>query len=123
LNARQPRRSRAIDLVAFSIWVSKQGKRLQATCSTFLGQEDVFLVSEAFRVSKGSYKLVDKNGVKIELSGSLAGRAGDAQLQASIGGNEGQLDVAGDFFFGVRRVKQLSPGSRSRATVPTSPIP
>jgi hypothetical protein len=100
----------ALDLLSFSLWATKQGKRLQAACNNLLGQEDVFMVSETFRISKGSYQLVDKKGGKIGLSASIAGRSGDGLLQASIGKN-GEVDIAGDFYFGVRRVKQLSPGN------------
>jgi hypothetical protein len=97
----------AIDFLAFSIWASNQGSRLQTACSNLLGQDDVFLVTESFRISKGSYQLLDKNGAKIGLSASVAGRSLDGQLQGSIGTN-GELKIAGDFYFGVRRAKLLS---------------
>lgn len=100
----------AIDFLAFSLWMNKQGKRLQAACSNLLGQEDVYIVSEAFRISKGSYQLLDKYGGKIGLSASVPGRSAEGQLEVSIGKN-GDISIAGDSYVGIRRVKQLSPGN------------
>jgi hypothetical protein len=102
----------AIDLLAFSIWLSKPGnlQKLPEACGTFLAQEDVYLVSEAFRVSKGSYELVDKNGAKLAVSVAAAGRSVSGEIGGSIS-SSGTLNVTEDFYFGVRRVKQLAPGS------------
>jgi hypothetical protein len=99
----------AIDFLAFSIWAARNGNRLQAACGNLLGQDDVYLVTETFRISKGSYQLLDKNGAKVELSASVTGRSLDGQLEGTIGTN-GELVIAGDFYFGVRRAKQISPG-------------
>jgi hypothetical protein len=100
----------AIDLLAFSLWMNKQGKRLQTACGNLLAQEDVFIVSEAFRISKGSYQMFDKFGGKIALSASVPGRSAEGQLDASIGKN-GEISIAGDSYAGIRRIKQLSPGT------------
>jgi len=67
-------------------------------------------VSEAFRVSKGSYELLDRNGAKVAVSAAAAGRSVSGEIGGSIS-SSGTLNVAEDFYFGVRRVKQLAPGS------------
>jgi hypothetical protein len=102
----------AIDLLAFSIWLTKPGnlQKLPEPCGTFLAQNDVYLVSEAFRVTRGSYDLIDKNGAKLAVSAAVAGRSIDAGIAGSIS-KSGTLSVTEDFYFGVRRVKQLAPGS------------
>jgi hypothetical protein len=99
----------AIDFLAFLMWVASNGNRLQAVCGNLLGQDDVYLVTEAFRISKGSYQLLDKNGAKVELSASVTGKSLDSQLEGTIG-TKGELVIAGDFYFGVRRAKMVSPG-------------
>jgi hypothetical protein len=99
----------AINWVRFTIWASKQGNRLEPACNKLLGQEDVFLVTEAFRISKGNYQLVAKDGAKIGLSASAAGRSLDGKLGGTIDAT-GELQISGDFFFAVRRAKMVSPG-------------
>lgn len=102
----------AIDLLAFSIWVTTPGnmQKMPAACGEFLARENVYLVSEAFRVSKGSYELVDKNGVKLAVSAApVPGQSIDAKTGISVS-STGTLIVTEDFYFGVRRVKQLAPG-------------
>jgi len=101
----------AIDLLALKIWLEMPAnkKNFPAACNDFLAQDDVYLVSEAFRISKGSYELIDKNGAKLSLNAAVAGKSIDADFSGSIGSN-GALAVAGDFYFGVRRVKRLASG-------------
>jgi len=74
-----------------------------------LARAGLFLVTETFRISKGSYQLVDKDGAKIGLSVSAQAGSLDGQLEGTIGRN-GELEILGDFYFGVRRAKQVSPG-------------
>jgi hypothetical protein len=93
----------AVDLRALAIWLAKPGapQRMPEVCNNFLAQEDVYLVSEAFRISKAVYDLVDKNGAKLAVAGAAFGRTG---LSSS-----GTLSVVEDLYVGVRRVKQLAP--------------
>jgi hypothetical protein len=94
----------AVDLDALTIWMAKPStaQRLPQACRIFLAQENIYLVSEAFRISKASYGLVDKNGAKLAVTGGAFGRPGS--------GSSGTLSVIDDLYFGVRRVKQLAPG-------------
>jgi hypothetical protein len=69
-------------------------------CSNFLDQEDIYLVSEAFRVSKARYGLVDKSGAKLAVTGGAFGQGSRSS---------GTLSVIDDLYFGVRHVKQLAP--------------
>jgi hypothetical protein len=103
----------AIDLLALSIWLTTPGniQKMPAACNEFLARENVYLVSEAFRVSRGSYDLVDKNGAKVAISAApMPGASVDAKGGISVG-STGSLIVTEDFYFGVRRVKQLAPGN------------
>jgi hypothetical protein len=93
----------AVDFDALMNWMTKPGsaQRMPQICNNFLAQEDIYLVSEAFRISKASYGLVDKNGAKLAVTGGAFGPAGSR--------SSGTLSVIDDSYFGVRRVKQLAP--------------
>src|SRR5262249_25287929 len=93
----------AVSLDGLTDWMAKSGaaQRMPQVCNNFLAEEDIYLVSEAFRISKASYGLVDKNGAKLTVSGGAFGQAGSR--------SSGTLSVKDDLYFGVRRVKQLAP--------------
>lgn len=93
----------AVDFDALTNWMAKFGTawRMPQVCNNFLTQEDIYLVSEAFRISKASYGLVDKNGAKLTVTGGAFGQGGSR--------SSGTLSVIDDLYFGVRRVKQLTP--------------
>lgn len=90
----------AVDFEALANWLAKSGaaRRMPQVCNNFFVQEDIYLVSEAFRISKASYGLVDKNGAKLKVTGGAFGQA-----------VSGTLSVMEDLYFGVRHVKQLTP--------------
>jgi hypothetical protein len=93
----------AVDYDALANWITKSGaaRRLSQLCYGFLVQDDVYLVSEAFRISKASYGLVDKDGAKLAVTGGAFGEVGAR--------SSGTLNVIDDLYFRVRRVKQLGP--------------
>jgi hypothetical protein len=92
----------AVDFDAFMNWLARPsaGPQMSRVCSNFLDQEDIYLVSEAFRVSKARYGLVDKNGAKLAVTGGAFGQASRSS---------DTLNVIEDLYFGVRHVKQLAP--------------
>jgi hypothetical protein len=93
----------AVDFDALTNWMAKPAaQRMPQVCNNFLAQEDIYLVSEAFRISKASYGLVDKSGAKLAVTGGAFRRADSS--------SSGTLSVIDDLYFGVRRVKQLAPG-------------
>ena len=93
----------AVDFDALTNWVARSSaaRRMPQVCNNFLGQEDIYLVTEAFRISKASYGLVDKDGAKLTITGGAFGQAGARP--------SGTLSVVDDLYFGVRHVKQLAP--------------
>jgi hypothetical protein len=93
----------AVDFEALMNWMARSdaARRMPQVCNNFLTQEDIYLVSEAFRISKASYGLVDKNGAKLTITGGAFGQAGSR--------SSGTLTVVDDLYFGVRHVKQLTP--------------
>jgi hypothetical protein len=108
--------SDAVDFDTLTNWMARSdaAQRMPRTCNEFLAQEDIYLVSEAFRISKARYGLVDKNGAKLTITGGAFGQAGSRSSST--------LSVVEDLYFGVRHVKQLAldlfnPGAGPR-TVP-----
>jgi hypothetical protein len=93
----------AVDFDALTNWMARSGaaRRMPQVCNEFLAQDDIYLVSEAFRISKASYGLVDRNGAKLTITGGAFGQAGSR--------SSGTLSVVDDVYFGVRHVKQLAP--------------
>jgi hypothetical protein len=93
----------AVDFDALADWLAKSAaaRRMPQVCNNFLAQEDIYLVSEAFRISKASYGLVDKNGARLKVTGGAFGQVGSR--------SSGTLSVIDNLYFGVRRVKQLTP--------------
>jgi hypothetical protein len=92
----------AVDFDALTNWIAKSGvaQRMPQVCNNFLAREDIYLVSEAFRISKASYGVVDKNGAKLAVTGGAFGQAGSRSSST--------LSVKDDLYFGVRRVKRLA---------------
>jgi hypothetical protein len=92
----------AVDFDALTNWIARSdaAQRMPRTCNDFLAQEDIYLVSEAFRISKASYGLVDKSGAKLTIAGGAFGQAGSRSSST--------LRVVEDLYFGVRHVKRLA---------------
>jgi hypothetical protein len=92
-----------VDFDALTNWMARSSaaRRMSQVCNTFLAQEDIYLVSEAFRISKASYGLVDKSGAKLTITAGAFGQAGSRSSDT--------LSVVEDLYFGVRHVKQLAP--------------
>jgi hypothetical protein len=93
----------AVDFDALTNWMARSGaaRQMPQVCNNLLAQEDIYLVSEAFRISRASYGLVDKNGARLTITGGAFGQAGSR--------SSGTLSVVDDLYFGVRHVKQLAP--------------
>jgi len=93
----------AADFDALTNWMARSdaARRMPRVCSSFLAEENIYLVSEAFRISKASYGLVDKNGAKLAITGGVFGQAGARSSST--------LSVIDNLYFGVRHVKQLAP--------------
>ena len=93
----------AVDFLALATWLADSGaaQRMPATCNAMLAQDDIYVIGEAFRVSKAVYDLVDRNGAKLAVTGEAFARAGSS--------SSGTLSVTEDVYFGVRHVRQLAP--------------
>jgi hypothetical protein len=102
----------AIDLFALRIWLATPGNRnrLGAVCESFFQQPNVYLVTESYRVSKGKYELLDKNGAKLSLK--VPANLLPVQLSASAGVTaDGSMEFNDNFYIAVRRAREITPGS------------
>lgn len=113
----------ALDFIAFSIWMSDPAnlKKLPQACTELLSQPNVFLVTEAFRITKGAYEFKDATGAKINLKLPVG-----TPLNLGAGlkvGSNGNVVFEDDTYFAVRRVKQVALGSFGTLGAPPETVP
>lgn len=101
----------AVDLLKLMIWLTDpdNADRVPAFCQEWLKQEDIYLISEAFRVSRGSYRLRDENGAELSLedSGMLSGILKlDAAAKAKWT-SAGLLEITEPVYIAIRKVRKL----------------
>lgn len=96
----------AFRLLKFKVWLEnpKNRAKISPVCMNQLLQRDHYLVTEAFRVSKGRYTLLDKTGAAIKLKAPALGELLQLQpdLKYEISG-EGSLIIEQRVCFAVRR--------------------
>lgn len=104
-----------VDAEALRRWLARTGasRRMSRVCNDFFSQDDAFLVSEAFRVSRASYGLVDKDGAKLAITGGAFGEPGSRSSST--------LSVADDVYFAVRHVRRLGPDFFEPGSAPGAP--
>jgi hypothetical protein len=93
----------AVDVQGLADWLATPNapERMPNTCNNILAQDDIYLVTEALRVSQAVYALVDKNGGKLPVAGAAFERTDPDSF--------GTVSVVDDVYFAVRRVKRLAP--------------
>lgn len=93
-------------IVRFNDWNNdpKNKKKVSASCMKELAKKDRYLITEAFRVNKAAYTLIDQSGVAIKLSlpllKDLLKISGD--LKCNIDSN-GKLVIEQPAYFAVRK--------------------
>ncbi len=96
----------AFRLLNMKVWLEEPENRakVSAVCLEELAKPDRYLVTEAFRVSKGAYTLYDASGVAIKLKapalGPLLKFEPDVKYEVS---GDGRLVIAEPVYFAVRR--------------------
>lgn len=101
----------ALDLITLSAWFADPAHvaGMPAICRTFLAQPNVYLVSDAFRVSSGLYELKDSAGAKIDLK-ALSGQNLSANGNVTVN-SDGSLTISSDQYIAVKNIKQVSLGN------------
>jgi len=103
----------ALRLIKLRIWQETPGNLDGAArfCVEALEKPDYYLVTEAFRVSKGRYTLFSKTGAKLKLSlanlGKLLALEPDVKYQVTA---EGALEIDEPVTFAVRRAISTTAG-------------
>ena len=100
-----------LDRIVLGTWFNDPATKLSKECSDFLSAKDVFIVQEAYRVSKGTYTLLGDNNAKLELKGL---NLGILKLSASASAKtttDGSLAFEQPVYTAIRRLKRFSDGS------------
>ena len=111
-----------LKLLHFKDWLMDPDNRssVSPVCMDELKKPDVYLVTEAFRVSKGSYSLLDEKGAMIKLTlpklGELLKFEPDVKYKVEA---DGKLTIDETVFFAVRRVVRV--GNDFLARDPSQP--
>lgn len=97
-------------LLKFKVWMEdpdNRGKISQA-CMDELLKPDTYLITEAFRVSKGKYALYDKSGAEIKIEtpvlGSLLQFQPDVKYEVT---SDGSLMIEHPAYFAIRRAVRV----------------
>jgi len=95
----------AFKLIGLKVWWENPNnrKKVSAVCTDELKKPNHYLVTEAFRVSKGTYTLYDKTGAKIKLTapklGDLLQFQPDVKYEVT---SDGKLVIDQPAYFAVR---------------------
>lgn len=100
----------AFRLINLKVWWEDptNRKKVSSVCMDELKKPDYYLVTEAFRVSKGTYTLYDKTGAKIKLTapklGDLLQFQPDVKYEVT---SEGKLVIDQPAYFAVRKAVRI----------------
>jgi hypothetical protein len=114
----------AIDLIATTIAIADpdKSKNFNKFCRDFLSQPDIYLVNEAFRVSKGSYSFKDSAGLTIDLT-ALKSQNFSANGNLSIA-NDSSITISTDEYLAIKDVRQIGSGAfRTLGANMNTPVP
>jgi hypothetical protein len=100
----------SLNLIKVQIWMTdpKNTSTFPEVCTSYLSRPDIFVVQEAYRISRGKYTLVDNTNAKIAVKGLRAGPVSiepSAQVKIS---NDGALEFTDTLYTAIRRVKRVS---------------
>jgi len=103
----------ALKLLALKVWQEDPANRrtVSPVCMEELTKPDMYLVTEAFVVSKGTYSLYDQTGAKLHLTvpalTELLSVGGDVGYSVTADGN---LTISEPSVFAVRRAVRVDDG-------------
>lgn len=103
----------ALKLLALKVWQEDPANRreVSSACMEELTKPDMYLVTEAFVVSKGTYSLYDKTGARLQLTvpalTELLSVGGEVGYAVTADGN---LTISEPSVFAVRRAVRVDDG-------------
>lgn len=111
-----------LDRIALAEWLNKPGTALSSVCSRFLTEKDVFIVQEAYKVSKGKITLYDERNTKLSLAGlSTPIVKLDANAKSTTVSND-SIEFAAPMFTAIRRLQYLKDGSLKTMGTPGAEV-
>lgn len=105
--------SDALKLLALKVWQEEpeNRRRIASACMEELAKPDMYLVTEAFVVSKGTYSLYDEAGVRLKLTApqisNLLSLGGEVAYEVTA---DGGLTISEPAVFAVRRALRVDDG-------------
>jgi hypothetical protein len=99
-----------IDRLRLDLWVNKPGMGLPPACAKFLKQKDIYIVQEAFKVTKAALTLYDDKNAKISAGGINLGVVKiDANSKARVT-STGTIEFEAPVYTAIRRLQMLKNG-------------
>lgn len=103
----------AFRLIKLEVWMEDPDNREKVSqkCMDYLLQPDIYLVNEAFRVSKGTYTLFDKTGAAIKLETPTIGNLLQFQPEVKYEiTNDGSLIIEQPVVLAIRKAVRIGKG-------------
>jgi hypothetical protein len=100
----------ALRLIKLKVWMAdpENIKRVNTACLDELAKSDVYLVTEAFRISKGKYTLFDSSGAKIKIETPLLKNLIQVQPEVKYEVTaDGSLVIEQPVYFAVRKATRV----------------
>ncbi len=103
----------AIRLIKLKIWMENPDNqsRVRRHCMDWLMKPDTYLITEAFRISKGKYTFYDKTGAAIKIDTPILKDL--LQFQPDVKyeiTNDGSLVIEQPAYFAVRKAQRMGEG-------------
>ncbi len=105
----------SIDLFKVQIWLTdpSHAASFPQACKEGLAQPNVFIVQEAYMVSKGKYTLYDELGASIGVKGLKLGVVQIDPNASAKATDDGSLEFDEPLYTAVRRVRRINGGFQS----------
>lgn len=114
----------AIRLLKLKIWMEDPDNRgrVSPVCLEELTKQDTYLVTEAFRITKGKYTFYDHSGAAIKIGApvlkDLLQFQPDVKYEIT---NDGSLVIEQPAYFAIRKAQRVGDGFETLKSVPGEP--
>lgn len=99
----------SLNLIMFNAWLSipTNNALFNGTCHAIMTSANVYLIEEAFVVSKGSLALKNSAGANVSFTPPVGSSVLTAGFKSSVN-SDGTLDISSPITFAVRRMRQVN---------------
>jgi len=103
----------AFQVLKLRVWLEnpENRKKVSQACMEELQKPSTYMITEAFRVSKGKYTLMDKTGATIRLKAGILGKFLKLEPNVSLQiTDEGDLVIEQPAYFAIRYAIRVGEG-------------